>query len=102
MEGMAFYGEYFLVCAIGLIAFISMRCARPYEGGISDHFDGTRFFHPEKDYTFRDTLKWMWTMNPAKWPKWIEDPAYPYPPENVANGKLRITHINQATILIQV
>jgi L-ascorbate metabolism protein UlaG (beta-lactamase superfamily) len=69
---------------------------------MSDHFDGARFFHGEKDYTFQDTLKWMWTMNPAKWPKWIEDPAYPPPPENVERGEIRITHINHATILIQV
>jgi L-ascorbate metabolism protein UlaG (beta-lactamase superfamily) len=44
----------------------------------------------------------MWTMNPAKWPQWIEDPAYPLPPENVGRGELRITHINQAPVLIQV
>ncbi len=46
-------------------------------------------------------LKWMWTMNPAKWPEWIEDPEYLPPPKKVGKNKFRITHINQATILIQ-
>ncbi len=41
-------------------------------------------------------------MNPAQWPEWIEDPAYSPPPERVGKGELRITHINHATILIQV
>lgn len=40
-------------------------------------------------------------MNPAEWPEWIEDPVYPPPPKKVVKNKLRITHINQATILIQ-
>jgi L-ascorbate metabolism protein UlaG (beta-lactamase superfamily) len=88
--------------AIGLVVLIAMRCSSAYRGPASDHFDGTRFSHGEKDFTFRDTLKWMWTMNPAKWPKWIEDPAYPLPPANVGRGELRITHINHATVLIQV
>ena len=95
-------GKIFWVCGIGLIALIAMSCAAMCKGVPTDHFDGTRFFHDEKDYSFQDTLKWMWTMNPAKWPKWIEDPAFPLPPENVGKGELRITHINQATILIQV
>ncbi|MBL1261531.1 MAG: MBL fold metallo-hydrolase [Thiotrichaceae bacterium] len=72
-----------------------------YKGPISDNYDGTRFFHNERDYTFTEMLKWMWTMNPPKWPEWIEDPAYTPPPKQVGENKFRITHINQATILIQ-
>lgn len=90
------------VLAMGLVILVTAGYATPYKGAISDHFDGARFFHGEKDYTFQEMLKWMWTMNPAKWPDWIEDPKYPPPPENVGKGELRITHINQATILIQV
>ncbi len=90
------------VLVMGLIGLVAMGCTSKYKGTTSDHFDGTRFFHTEKDYTFKELLKWMWTMNPAKWPEWIEDPTYALPPESVGKGELRITHINQATTLIQV
>ena len=84
------------------IALSAMSCGVSRGANDFDHFDGTRFFHGEKDYTFIEMLKWMWTMNPAKWPEWIEDAAQPPPPKNVAKGELRITHINHATLLIQV
>lgn len=87
---------------IGLLALTLMSCAAPYKGAQSDHFDGARFFHGEKDYTFLEMVQWMWTMHPAKWPEWIEDPTYPPPPQRVGKGELRITHINHATLLIQV
>jgi L-ascorbate metabolism protein UlaG (beta-lactamase superfamily) len=38
----------------------------------------------------------------VEWPKWIEDPEYAGPPGKVGPGELRVTHINHATILIQV
>lgn len=91
-----------LTIAIIFTALVTASRAAPYHRDISDHFDGTRFFHGERDYTFIEMLKWMWTMNPAQWPEWIEDPAYSLPPERVGKGELRITHINHATILIQV
>jgi L-ascorbate metabolism protein UlaG (beta-lactamase superfamily) len=91
-----------LTIVIIFTALVAASRAAPYHRDISDHFDGTRFFHGERDYTFLEMLKWIWTMNPAKWPEWIEDPAYPPPPERVGKGELRITHINHATTLIQV
>ncbi len=41
-------------------------------------------------------------MNPAKWPEWIEDARHPIPPARVTSAGLRVTHINHATMLIQV
>lgn len=78
-----------------------LACSSPYKGEISDHYDGARFFHNERDFTFTKMLKWMWTMDPAKWPEWIDDPIYPPPPMRVGSSNFRITHINQATALIQ-
>lgn len=72
-----------------------------YKGPASENFDGTRFFHPESDYTFAEMVKWMWTMDPAEWPEWIENPTRPAPPKQVGKGSIRITHINHATMLIQ-
>ena len=91
-----------LTIAIVLFALVAVARAAPYKGAKSDHFDGTRFFHDEKDYTFWEMVKWLGTMNPAKWPEWIDDPAYPPPPQSVGKGELRITHINHATLLIQL
>ena len=90
-----------LISFLFIITLSIMGCGSQYKGPIADHYDGTRFFHNERDYTFTEMLKWMWTMNPAKWPEWIEDPVYPPPPKQVEKKKLRITHINHATILIQ-
>jgi len=87
--------------ASSLAAMIFVNGSASYEGPVSEHFDGTRFFHPETDYTFSEMVKWMWTMNPAEWPEWIEDPAWPAPPERVTTGDIRITHINHGTMLIQ-
>lgn len=67
----------------------------------SDHFDGTRFFNKEPDQSFLDHIKWLWQMETVEWPKWIEDPPQPKPPEYVDIGKLKITYINHATVLIQ-
>ncbi len=83
------------------IVFGIIGCSSPYKGGISDHYDGERFFHNERDFTLTEMLKLMWTMDPAEWPEWIEDPVYPPPPKQVEKNKFRITHVNQATILIQ-
>jgi len=93
---------YFLsIIILVIVGLVIVGCSSPYKEPISDHYDGTRFFHNERDYTFTEMVKWMWTMNPAKWPAWIEDPAYPPPPKQVGENKFRITHINHATILIQ-
>ncbi len=88
--------------ALIVIVFSLVGCDAAYVGEQADHFDGKRFFHDEKDYTFRDTLKWMLTADPAVWPDWIEDPPQPPPPADVEPGALRITHINHATMLIQM
>jgi len=88
-----------LLVFVAAMIFISRTAS--YKGPASENFDGTRFFHPERDYTFSEMVKWMWTMNPAEWPEWIENPTHPAPPKRVGKGDIRITHINHATMLIQ-
>lgn len=97
---MKLYIFFSILLIIGTVSI--MGCSSIYKGPKSDHFDGTRFYHNEKDYTFGELVKWMVTMNPAKWPKWIDDKQQPNPPVFVKNGALRVTHINHATMLIQV
>ena len=73
-----------------------------YQGPVSDHFDGTRFFNEEHDHTFIDMFKWLWEMETVEWPEWINDPPQPKPVEFVNDGSVRVTYINHATILIQM
>ena len=37
----------------------------------------------------------------AKWPRWIENAAYPPPPNRVHGGDIRLTMIGHVTVLIQ-
>lgn len=89
------------LAAVAIVLITLVGCSSIYKGPVSDNFDGTRFYHNERDYTFSEFLKWMWMMDPAEWPEWIEDPNYPIPPALVGRDEIRVTHVNQATILIQ-
>ena len=81
-----------------------MSCSIGYQGRVSDHFDGSRFFNREKahSYSLTERLQWIRSTGQVEWPAWIEDPKYPVPPREVGVGNLRITHINHATMLIQI
>ena len=81
-----------------------MNCSIGYQGSISDHFDGVRFFNREKThrYSLTERFRWIQSTKLVEWPAWIDDPDYPAPPREVGVGKLRITHINHATMLIQI
>lgn len=68
----------------------------------SDHCDGRKFFNPEKGHSFGDQIKWMYEIKTIDWPRWIEDIPQPSPPPTVTGGRVRVTYINQATMLIQV
>ncbi len=90
------------VAALSLLIVVS-TVVYDYDGPVSDHFDGSRFFNPEPgDHTFMDMVKWLWEMETVPWPEWIDDPTQLPPPEKVGDGELRVTYINHATTLIQV
>ena len=97
----------YILSAIVLTAFISANCGNTHGGTVSDHFDGSHFFNGDKEdmsaeHPLTQRLRWLRSTKLVEWPEWIEDPVRPVPPKQVENGKLRITHINQATILIQI
>lgn len=46
-------------------------------------------------------VKWGLTRKPGAWDRWLDAPPGPPPPPAVAGHRLRITHINHATWLIQ-
>jgi L-ascorbate metabolism protein UlaG (beta-lactamase superfamily) len=72
-----------------------------YDGPVSDHFDGVRFFnpdHPDTDRSFGDMLRWKLREKAANWPKSV--PGRQVVPEARVDG-LRITMVGHATLLVQ-
>jgi L-ascorbate metabolism protein UlaG (beta-lactamase superfamily) len=78
------------------------RQNRYYQGPPSDHYDGHRFFMPGHRMAngFREIVKWQRAGGRQAWPRRVEDPPQPVPPDAV--NDLRVTYIGQATTLIQV
>ncbi len=93
----SFMRHFFLLSIIFLPA-----CGAMYRGPVSSHFDGRRFFNPEPNHSFGDMVKWLWEMETVAWPRWVDDPPQPAPPERVGAGDLRVTYINHATMLLQL
>lgn len=96
---------------IGILSMLSLSvlqliqsCCTPHQGLAGDHFNGLCFQNPDgaPEHSWLMTLKWLWEMKTVQWPNWIEDPEQPRPPARVGQGKIRITYINHATVLIQI
>ena len=77
-----------------------------YQGPISDHFDGQKFFNPSGNNArgFRDVAKWQSDSKRGKKP-WtiIKDTTLgEKPTPSVSEGNLRVTYIGHSTVLIQM
>lgn len=86
-------------------SFLIMNCSTHYNGEISNHYDGDRFFLVEEGEvqdSSSNFLSWFESLKSDPWPKWIEDPPQIAPPKRIKNDGLRITYINQSTMLIQI
>ncbi len=76
---------------------------RYYKGPQSDHFDGTRFFHPglpPADKSLLDVLRWKLFGKRTPWPKTVLARDGLRPPPQVAG--LQVTAIGHASLLLQV
>ena len=70
---------------------------------MTDHFDGTRFHQPEPiTIGLRDWLRRTFTSHRGHWGGFVDTPPGPAPPRQVSNGRLRVTFVNHATVLIQM
>jgi L-ascorbate metabolism protein UlaG (beta-lactamase superfamily) len=72
-----------------------------YDGPVSDHFDGLRFFnpdHPDTDRSLRDIVRWKRGEKAAVWPKRVA--GRQVKPDTSVDA-LRITMVGHATLLIQ-
>lgn len=75
-----------------------------YQGPVSDHFDGVRFFNPDGTGPKGplSLLRWQLTESKAAWPSHFPSP-YPNdrPPARVAGAHVRVSYIGHASFLVQ-
>ncbi len=89
--------------AAAVVAERFLMAAPRYRGAVSDHFDGDHFHNLEPGWQSEGSfLKWQLNRKRGSWPDWIDTPPGPPPPHRVIDGKLRVTLINHATLLIQM
>lgn len=73
-----------------------------YEGPVSDHFDGERFYYTDDPIGMRKgALKWVWEREPEEWPAWVEITPDKFPVRRVEGERVKVTFINHSTVLLQ-
>lgn len=101
---------------LGLIASLpllggSARAARAgggsfyYNGPVSDHFDGRRFFNPGNEAGprgFGDFLRWQLSESRVPWPDSYPSPYSDEPPARTDPRAVRVTLVGHATFLVQI
>jgi L-ascorbate metabolism protein UlaG (beta-lactamase superfamily) len=92
-----------LLAGVGGLFSLRSASARYYDGPISDHFDGTRFFDPHgvSPRSPFDLLRWQLQGGGAKWPAWAPSPYSDKPPSRVTGANWRIVYVGHASVLIQ-
>ncbi|HEX8170228.1 MAG TPA: MBL fold metallo-hydrolase [Thermoanaerobaculia bacterium] len=89
--------------ALGVVAERLLLAAPRYRGPASDHFDGRRFHNRAGGHDAEGSfLKWQFTKEPMPWPEWIASEPGPPPPRRVDDGRIRVTWVNHATMLVQM
>ena len=63
-------------------AVVRAAAARYYDGPVSDHFDGTRFFDRDgvPPRSPLDLLRWRMAKGGVPWPDWAPSPYSDRPP----------------------
>lgn len=95
----------FVFVAVASALLVSWKLgAESYRGAVSDHFDGRRFSNldPTPDKSLGDLWRWQVTADKGPWAAWIDEPPGPKPDPRVADGSIRVTWINHATLLVQL
>src|SRR5215510_9915377 len=92
------------VSAAGLLAVTGRNAmARYYDGPVSDHFDGTRFFDPQgaQPRSVFDLIRWRLGGTRANWPERSPSPHADRPPAEVNDKSWRISFVGHASVLLQ-
>ncbi|HET9584915.1 MAG TPA: MBL fold metallo-hydrolase [Bradyrhizobium sp.] len=78
---------------------------KTYDGPVSDHFDGTRFFDPDgvPPRSLAEVLRWQFgpDRQRASWPDWVPNAHNDKPPPRVSGDKVRLSFVGHVTWLIQ-
>src|SRR5690242_1767884 len=76
---------------------------RYYDGPVSDHFDGDRFFNPDGEPPRRllDVLRWQIAGRREPWPVHLPSPAPPDRPPHWVQEGTRLAFVGHACFLIQ-
>src|SRR6516165_1162582 len=88
-------------------ALLGVSMSRYYNGPVSEHFDGERFFDPHgtPPRSRRDLFRWFADRRlrgtKAKWPAWAPSPYADHPPARVEGSTWRISYVGHASFLIQ-
>jgi L-ascorbate metabolism protein UlaG (beta-lactamase superfamily) len=92
------------VAATGLAGWMTAARSknRYYQGPVTDHFDGVRFFMPNQpqDKGFVELMRWQLGGGRKDWPESYPSSFRDTPPAEVRD--LRVTLIGHASFLIQV
>jgi L-ascorbate metabolism protein UlaG (beta-lactamase superfamily) len=81
--------------------------SRYYNGPVSDHFDGERFFDPHgaAPKSRLELLRWRFGRQSGalrtKWPAWAPSPYRDRPPARVEGADCRISYVGHASFLLQ-
>ena len=78
---------------------------KTYDGPVSDHFDGLRFFDPDgvPPKSLGEVLRWQFggARQRAKWPDWVPNSHADTPPARVSGDKVRLSFVGHVSWLIQ-
>jgi len=78
---------------------------KTYDGPVSDHFDGTRFFDPDgvPPKSLGEVLRWQFGPGRERqaWPEWAPSLHADTPPPRVSGDKVRLSFVGHASWLIQ-
>jgi L-ascorbate metabolism protein UlaG (beta-lactamase superfamily) len=89
---------------LGTVGYSAAARARNryYQGPVSDHFDGVRFFSPgqPQDKGFLELARWQLGGGRKDWPDAFASPFRDRPPASVE--ELRVALVGHASLLIQV
>jgi L-ascorbate metabolism protein UlaG (beta-lactamase superfamily) len=96
------FSGFAVLAAFGGGATAQAKLSRYYDGPVSDHFDGLRFFDPHGTgpRSFGDLLKWKLSGSGAKWPERAPSAHSDHPPARVFEG-IRVSFVGHASVLIQ-
>jgi L-ascorbate metabolism protein UlaG (beta-lactamase superfamily) len=98
-----FAGLAAALAGAGGLFFGRSAYARYYEGPVSDHFDGVRFFDPNgrPPKHFTDLFRWWTAGGRALWPATHPSPFTDTPPARVTGPDWRIVLVGHASLLLQ-